>query len=270
MIIWSPSSWSLWKQCPTKYRIKQVERWKFPRPQSDGVLSKLAIPGLVVDKLLQLWLHRNEFDDKEWFKHNFDMIWSMVTEEIVPTWSEEEKVMTKKETILGLGNAVKMIDDLQLTRYRFITQASFFERLNDDVAITGAADLLLIEETRNAGILVDFKNNHSRPRVTKDQLLIYQLGLEFKLSVDIERGGYLMYNPRLNSWKWFKLHPVHKQRMIEKLIQASELVSKKEFDFRWNQFTCLRFCEVRFSCELFQSHIKKPSYRINDNTEAKS
>ncbi len=31
MIIWSPSSWSLWKQCPAKYRIKQVERWKFPR-----------------------------------------------------------------------------------------------------------------------------------------------------------------------------------------------------------------------------------------------
>ena len=269
MIIWSPSSWSLWKQCPAKYRIKQVERWKFPRPQSDGVLSKLAIPGLVVDKLLQLWLHRKQFEDNAWFKDNFEMIWSMVIAEISPTWSEEESVLTKKETILGLGNAVKMIDSLEITKYRFITQANFFERLNDDVAITGAADLLLIEDARKTGILIDFKNNHSRPRVTKDQLLIYQLGLESKLFLDIERGGYLMYNPRLNSWKWFKLYPVHKQRMIEKLIQASELVSKKEFDFRWNQFTCVRFCEVRFSCDLFQNYIKKPSYRSNNISEVK-
>ena len=240
-----------------------------PGPKDDGVLSKLAIPGLVVDKLLQLWLHRNAFEDKDWFKDNFDMIWSMVTSEVSPTWSEEELVSTKKETIVGLGNAVKMIDDLEITRYRFITQANFFERLNDDVAITGAADLLLIQEARNAGILIDFKNNHSRPRVTKDQLLIYQLGLESKLSLDIERGGYLMYNPRLNSWKWFKLYPVHKQRMVEKLIHASELVSKKEFDYRWNQFTCIRFCEVRFSCELFQSHIKRPSFHPNNNLEIK-
>jgi len=197
------------------------------------------------------------------------MIWSMVTAEISPTWSKEEKVVTKKETIVGLGNAVKMIDGLELAKYRFITQANFFEKLNDDVAITGAADLLLIEKTRNIGILIDFKNNHSRPRVTKDQLLIYQLGLESKLSLEIERGGYLMYNPRLNSWKWFKLYPVHKQRMVEKLIHASELVSKKEFDYRWNRFTCLRFCEVRFSCELFQSHIKKASYRSNNISEVK-
>ncbi len=86
MIIWSPSSWDLWKNCPAKYRIKKVERWLRPDLREDSQFAKLAIPGIVVDKMLQFWLHRNQFHDKCWLNQNLDMVWSMVESEIKPKW----------------------------------------------------------------------------------------------------------------------------------------------------------------------------------------
>ncbi len=255
MIIWSPSSWALWKQCPAKYRIKQLERWKYPKVKQDNTFAKLAVPGLVVDKLLQLWIHRNQFCDSEWMGQNFEMIWSMVNAEVLPVWSTEEAQFIKTETLQGISNSVKLIEKLNLSSNRIITQASFFETITEDYGITGAADLLVIDEKSNRGVLVDFKNSHSRHRLTKDQLVIYQLGLEQKLSLSIHQAGYLMFNPRLNDWKWFNLkNPAHKEKMIEKLAVASQLIRNNQFDYDWNKFTCFRFCEVRFSCEVFQKY----------------
>lgn len=267
MIIWSPSSWALWKQCPAKYRIKQLDRWKYPKPREDANLSKLAIPGLVVDKLLQLWLHRRQFEDKAWLGHNFDMIWSLVVSEISPHWREEESELIKFETIEGVNNAATLINSLELSQNQFTTQASFFEKISNDCAITGAADLLVINQLKRKGILVDFKNSNSRIRLTKDQLVIYQIGLEQKLSIEIHRAGYMMFNPRLNSWKWFTLeNPAHKDKLIHNLHAANQQIRSNNFEYRWNRFTCIRFCEVRYSCELFQHY----TGRITNNITVES
>ena len=261
-IIWSPSSWALWKQCPAKFRMKHLNRWSYPKTREDSTLSRLAIPGLAVDKLLQLWLHRNQFHDQEWLQANFDMIWEMVLQEINPIWPPEEARLTKDETLSGLVNAVGLLSNLPLQASQRIMQANFFEPIDEKILITGAADLLLIDEKKQNGILVDFKNNHSRTRMTKDQLVIYQLGLEMKHDIDIHQAGYLMFNPRMNDWKWFNLkNPAHKQKMVDKLIDASEKLIQKQFEYRWNMFTCTRFCEVRMNCELFQEIILKKNGR---------
>ncbi len=64
MIVWSPSSWALWKQCPTKYRIMKVERWSNPRQSDDNFYARLAIPGLVVDKLMELSGGERNFESR--------------------------------------------------------------------------------------------------------------------------------------------------------------------------------------------------------------
>ena len=116
-----------------------------------------------------------------------------------------------------------------------------------------AARNRLVDKSTNEATLIDFKNSHSRERVTKDQLVIYQIGLEKSRDVKISRGGYLLYNPRLQEWKWFKLYDGFRRQLLQRLAEATEDVQRKEFPHKWNSFTCMRFCDVRFSCEMFQS-----------------
>ncbi len=264
MITWSPSSWELWKQCPAKYRIKRVDIWKQALPKEDRSLAKLAVPGLVVDRLLQLWLCRQQFDDTTWLDDNFEMIWNLVSQEHQPKWaSSGETELSRCETIGGLKIAVQMLREFNLSEYSIHTQPSFREQITSEFSIAGSADLLLVNKASNEATLIDFKNAHSRERMTKDQLLIYQIGLERTRSLIFKRCGYLLFNPRLQEWKWFTFTPDHKAALIEKLSQATRLVEKQEFDYNWNHFSCTRFCEVRFACEKFQQLIGKQ--RISDD-----
>ncbi len=250
--IWSPSSWDLWKKCPAKYRIKHLERWKVSGQRRDTAFAKLAIPGLVVDKLLQFWLIRKEFDNTDWLADNFEMIWALVEQDASPKWSSDDELgAVMKETMSGLDTAVRMLRGLDLKNYQLIPQATFHEQITDSFSITGSADLLMVHSESKDALLIDFKNAHSRERMTKDQLVIYQMGLEQSRGLKINRGGYLLFNPRLEQWKWFDLHPRFRARLVGKLTEATEDLLKGEFAFHWNRFTCMRFCEVRFSCELF-------------------
>lgn len=258
MVVWSPSSWSLWKSCPAKYRIKKVERWRRPDLREDTEFVKLTIPGIVVDKMLQLWLHRNQFSNKTWLDDNFDMVWAMVNSEVKPTWSSAEEVRRiKDESIKGLFTAVRLLDELHLEKFELYIQPSFFEKMTEEFSITGAADLLLIEKGTTNGLLLDFKNAHRRQNVTKDQLILYKLGLTRTMPLNITKAGYLMFNPRLEQWKWFKMHKVFEDQLLEKLSLATQAVNQRQFDYRWNYFTCARFCDVRFSCEMFQQLMGK-------------
>jgi hypothetical protein len=161
--------------------------------------------------------------------------------------------------------AVRMIDELVPENFHLHIQPTFFENITDKYSITGSADLLMTEKTTGESILIDFKNAHRRTRITKDQLLIYQIGLKCKMPLNIVRAGYLFYNPRLEQWKWFKLGPTYEEKMLAKLAQATEEVRQGKFDFIWNNFTCPRFCDVRFSCELFQSISGKHPKGIEDS-----
>lgn len=261
MVIWSPSSFALFKQCPFKYKIKVVERWQRPELKLDQTFAKLAIPGLTVDRVLQFWIHRNQFDDKKWLQDNFDMFWRMVLNEIKPKWSLLEATAIEEETKLGLSTAIYMLEELDLSQYTMLVQPNFFEKVTDDFAVAGAADLLLVERDSTNAILIDFKNSHTRERLTKDQLLFYQIGLKKCMPYSIVKSGFLMFNNRVQDWKWFKLDERHEQKLIDKLSEATAKVVKEEFDYRWNHFSCVRYCEVRFGCPMFQKLLGKNRFK---------
>ncbi|MFN0157080.1 MAG: PD-(D/E)XK nuclease family protein [Bacteroidota bacterium] len=259
MIVWSPSSWALWKQCPAKYRIRHVEKYKRPGLKRDSGYMKLAVPGLVVDKLLQFWLYRKDFTNVDWLDDNFEMVWTMVENEVRPRWtSEAELNACINETMDGLHIAVSMLKELHPEKYHLFPQPSFFEQVTDDFALVGTADLLMADDSTNEAILIDFKNAHSRERMTKDQLVIYQIGLERSTQYTIRKGGYLLFNPRLKQWKWFYLVDRHREKLLTDLKDATEELSKGNFPYYWNHFNCTRFCDVRFSCEMFKQYTKRP------------
>lgn len=253
VIAWSPTSWSLWKICPAKYRIKHVEKWRYREDERDLEFAKLAVPGLVVDKLLQFWLHRREFDDIQWPQQNLPMVWSLVESEVQPRWlSDKEREDILGETKQGLITALEMVRQIKLESYSLTTQVSLYTRINESFGIVGSADLLLVDKETNEGTLIDFKNSHSRNRITKDQLVIYQLGLEATKGIQIKRGGYLLFNPRLRQWKWFNLYGGFKRQLLSRLADATKQVLAGEFPFKWNYFSCFRFCDVRFSCDIYK------------------
>jgi hypothetical protein len=261
MQIWSPTSWSLWKECPRKYQLRKLERVQTPFTDRDPVLANLSIPGLFVDRMLQLWLHRREFEDLDWLQENSEMIWRMISSEAVPRWSsasEEETI--KHEAMAGLATAVRMLRELLLEDDKLLIQPGFMERTTPDFGITGAGDLLIVRADTSA-TLIDFKNAHRRERMTRDQLVIYQVGLGRKLGIKIDRAGYLLYNPRLECWKWFRISPAQEEKYMRRLAEATEAVKAGRFEPRWNHFTCVRFCDVRFSCEVFQRLVGKGRQR---------
>jgi hypothetical protein len=181
------------------------------------------------------------------------MVWRMVSSEVAPQWThpfEEEDI--RDEATQGLATALRLLHDLHLSEARLLIQPGFMERIDNEFGITGAADLLILPRDQQPGTLIDFKNAHRRERMTRDQLVIYQLGLTRKLSISIEKAGYLLYNPRIEAWKWFRISQAQEQKYLKRLAEATEEVKAGHFDPRWNHFTCVRFCDVRSSCEVFQ------------------
>lgn len=256
MIVWSPSSWALWKQCPAKYKIKKVERFQLHGLDKDKFLMRLAIPGLVVDRLLQFWLYRGKYSDTGWLADNFEMVWKMECQRHRPKWiSDNEKMEIREESLKGLNNAVEMLLSLDLEKYDPIIQPSFYEKITEEFALTGAADLVLCDKKSGESVLIDFKNSHSRSKVTKDQLIIYQIGIERTYGIKIDRACYLLFNPRLKQWKCFNITLKHREALLEKISEATEKVNKGEFDYKWNYYSCPRFCDARFSCDKFKKLI---------------
>lgn len=257
MILWSASSWSLWKECPRKYQLRKIGRTMSPFVDRDPVLACLSVPGLFVDKMLQLWLHRGVFGDTAWLQENAEMVWRMVSSETKPKWSSAlEESRIKKEAMSGLRTATKLVMELLREDDELLVQPGFMEQLSEDFGITGAADLLIVR--RNSGsVLIDFKNAHRRERMTRDQLVIYQVGLTRKLGIKLDRAGYLLFNPRLECWKWFRISPAQEEKYLRRLEMATREVKAGCFEPRWNHFTCMRFCDVRFSCEVYQGIVGK-------------
>ena len=268
MIVWSPSSWALWKQCPAKYRIKKVERWQHPGLGPDPAFIKLAVPGLVVDRLLQFWIYRGEYESTQWIEENFDFVWDMVQQQNNPVWDNQtETVETQEESLKGLLTAVRMLQELGLHRYQLIAQPRMFEQIDPAYAITGSADLLMLDYDGDEHILIDFKNAHTRERTTKDQLLIYMMGLERSLDITIGKAGYLLFNPRLEQWKWISMNPVHRERLKERMAEATSLAESGQFAFKYNYYSCSRFCDARFACERYKQgdqrvYESQPLYHI--------
>lgn len=259
MIVWSPSSWALWKQCPMKYKIKKINRWTEPKRKKDHFLMNLAVPGLVVDRLIQLWFYRNKLEDCIWFEDSFEMIWNEVYHQTHPRWENDTQLNNaRNETWEGLKNCVEMLYSLDLPTYSIFPQVSFFEPIEDKpFALTGAADLLLVSKQNDTAILIDLKNAHYREKVTKDQLIIYKLGIEQSWGIHINQVGYLLFNPRVKDWKWFTISPAIQNKLINNIAKATLQVQNEEFDYKWNFYGCPRFCDARFSCDKFQKLIEK-------------
>lgn len=256
MILWSPTSWSVWKECPRKFQLRKVQRIQTPFAARDPILARLSVPGLFVDRMLQFWLHRKKFADTEWLGVNAEMVWKMISSEAGSRWlSAAEEDSVKQEAMTGLQTAVRLLQELPLNNVAIQVQPSFIERIDCEFGITGAADVLLLPLSNRPATLIDFKNAHRRGRMTRDQLVIYQVGLTRKLAITIEKAGYLLYNPRIEDWKWFRISQSQEQKYLMKLAEATEEVKAGHFEPRWNHFTCVRFCDVRSGCEVFQELI---------------
>ena len=190
------------------------------------------------------------------------MVWRMVSSEASPSWMQPAQEMAvRDEAIQGLNTAIRKLSELPLAESTLLIQPGFMEPIDSEFGITGAADLLLLPQGDRAGILIDFKNAHRRERMTRDQLVIYQIGLTRKLSVRIEKAGYLLYNPRIEDWKWFRISQAQEQKYLQKLAEATEDLKAGKFDPRWNHFTCVRFCDVRSGCEVFQELVGRRQSR---------
>jgi hypothetical protein len=262
VILWSPSSWSVWKECPHKYYLLKTNGMGTPFAEKDPALCRLALPGLFVDRMLQFWLHRAIFVDTKWLTENSEIVWRMVSTELGSRWSNlEEESSIKEESLTGLDTAVRMLRELDLERHTIMVQPGFIEGISPEFGITGAADLLLVPPGKAAATLIDFKNAHRRERMTRDQLVIYQVGLTRKLAITIERAGYLLYNPRIEDWKWFRISHAQEQNYLLKLAEATEEVKAGHFEPRWNHFTCVRFCDVRSGCEVFQELVGRRQFK---------
>ncbi len=254
-VIWSPSSWALWKTCPEKYRLKKFERWSDPYRKTDKTLAKLAVPGLVVDKIMKYWLYRNDPDDIDFFDHlTFAMFWESVIDAKKPFWSSDAELeVVWDETWQGLQNAVKLLRSLDLHKYHTFPQVWFHEKLTEGVEITGAPDLMLRNKETGECLIIDFKNSHSRNnRLTGQPLYLYLMGLEKATGEEFSKVGYLYFNPRINGWHWYNVYDSHKEALTRKLEAATQDVLDHKFEYKWNAFSCSRFCEVRFSCQIYQ------------------
>lgn len=260
-VIWSPSSWALWKKCPESYRLGKLERWSDPYRKKDHSLAKLAVPGLTVDKILQYWFHRNDPDDLEFFNHeNFSMFWEAVIYRQRPYWSSDDELkLIFEESWQGLQNAVNLIRSLDLHQYDTYPQVWFHERLSDTVEITGAPDLMLRHKGSGECMIIDFKNSHSRNnRLTAEPLYMYLMGLEKSLGEQFSKLSYCYFNPRINGWHHYRVYESKKKALIKKLEIATNQVLEREFKTKYIEFSCSRFCSVRWSCPTYQSiHTKQ-------------
>ena len=90
IITWSASSWEAWKRCPLKFKIR-ADKWSKPQMKRDRRSAVYAIPGLVVDKLFELWLHRGQYKDSKWLHENFEMVWNMMLANRKPKFKDDKE-----------------------------------------------------------------------------------------------------------------------------------------------------------------------------------
>ncbi len=249
--MWSPSSWATWKQCPAKFKIKS-ERWSNPERRTDSRIAVLAVPGLVIDQLFEMWLHRESFEDHEWLAANFDMTWNMVVSKRRPKWSspaEEQDVLVQTHESVGI--LYNLMHEHDLFGEKRGIQEEFHLRLTDRFSIAGGIDYWC-ERRDGKLVLLDFKNFSSNRLRSTDQLHFYALALAKIFGREPDEAGYLCFNPKYSAYQRRELRRCDRQKLLSRLERATDARAAGRFEPKWSPFGCGQFCEVRFGCKLFR------------------
>jgi RecB family exonuclease len=233
-----------------KFKIKAA-KWTKPKTKPDRRTAVLAVPGLVIDTLFEMWLYRREFTNGDWLKDNYDMVWDMTVAKRRPKWSRpEEADRVRKQTFESIRILYQLLHKHDLLNEEMGIQTAFHELIADQIAIAGAMDLWTLRKDGTL-VLVDFKNFCSpRPRST-DQLHFYAMALKQILGCEPDEAAYLGFHPDSPGYRHRKLRHCDRQKLLARMERATEARACGEFKAKYNGYSCPRFCEVRFGCPEF-------------------
>ncbi len=214
-------------------------------------MATLAVPGLVIDKLFELWLYRAQFDDLDWLKRNFDMVWSMTADKQKPKWIDADheahiKHQTQRSVLVLFG----LLHEHGLLGEKIGIQTEFHVTVADGISIAGAIDMWSITRD-NRLIVVDFKNYGSASHRSVDQLHLYALALEKIMGRAPDEAGYVCFHPRFPGYRKTTLRPCDRNRLLARIRRATEERIIGKCKAKYNAFTCPRFCEVRNACPIY-------------------
>jgi hypothetical protein len=251
-LLWSATSWATWKQCPLKLRLRE-EKWSYPQASADGnCLSALAVPGLVIDRLFELWLHRREFDNIEWLHTNFEMLWALVESKSRVKWLRPiERERTYAQTKRSVNVLFELLHQHQLLNKEMGIQTEFHEKIGSEIVIAGAIDLWTIRRDGTL-VVVDFKNFGSYGHRSVDQLHFYAIALKRILGREPDEGGYVCFHPAYRGYRKTELRQCDRNKLMVRLARATAARRAGEFPAKYNYIACPRYCEQRFRCELFK------------------
>jgi hypothetical protein len=251
-IMWSASSWATWKQCPHKLFLRE-QKWSRPGEKRDSRMAVMAVPGLVVDRLFELWLHRREFTNTAWLRENFDLVWEMVVGKARPKWSsEEERVCIKGQTQRSVTILYKLLHEHQLLNKEMGIQTEFHEPVAEGISVAGAIDLWTVRPN-GAMVVLDFKNFGSNSHRSVDQLHFYAMALKRVFGREPEEAGYVCFHPAYAGYRKVALRQCDRNKLLSRIAKATIAKRSDEFPMKYSYVTCPRFCDVRFACEKFRS-----------------
>ncbi|MCZ7645817.1 MAG: PD-(D/E)XK nuclease family protein [Planctomycetota bacterium] len=253
--MWSASSWATWKMCPFKWKLK-AEKWGRPRSKTDTRMAVHAMPGLVVDRLFELWLHRREFQDFAWLEANFSMVWNLVESRQKPKWQHEaETAYVQRQTWRSVGILFDLLHKHRLLNAEMGIQTDYHEEIATGISIAGAIDLWTILPNGKL-LVVDFKNAGSNSRRSVDQLHFGALALGRLLGREPDEAAYVCFHPQCAGYRKVILRDCDRKKLLARLARATEARKAGTCPAKYSAFSCPRWCEVRFACPTFLARIK--------------
>jgi hypothetical protein len=251
IVMWSPSSWAAWKQCPMKWRIR-ADRWSHPETKTDKRIATLAVPGLVIDRLFELWLYRGEFEDRQWLHDHFNMVWRMIRAKRKPKWKNpSEETTLLKQTLQSVDILYGLLHRHHLLNANHMKiQTEFHEMITGRIAIAGAIDLCTMRNNKTL-VLVDFKNFQSAKKRSTDQLHIYAMAIEKMFGRTPDEAGYLCFHPAFPGYRIRMLRHCDRNKLMARLERATEARFQGRIQARYSYWYCPRYCECRFGCDAF-------------------
>jgi len=250
-IMFSSSSWATFKSCPHRLWLRE-QKWSMPNQRPDCRLASLAVPGLVIDKLFELWLYRREFENYEWLTNNFSLVWRMMLEQKRPKWvSDHEHQCVRRQTQSSVQILYRLLHQHDLLNDQMGVQTAFHESVGDGVSIAGAIDLWCIRKD-NTFVIVDFKNFQSGTRRSVDQLHFYAMALKRIVGREPDEAGYVCFHPGYSGYRKTVLRQCDRNKLLARLARAVQARREDKHPMRWNPVSCGRYCEQRFACEEFR------------------
>lgn len=262
--MWSASSWATWKTCPLKWKIKS-EKWANPHTKSDTRMAVFAVPGLVVDRLFELWLHRRDFEDFEWFEDNFKTVWRLVESKYKPKWTNEDEVKsTKLQTWRSLRVLFDLLHKHELLNETMGIQTEYHELIDEGISIAGAIDLWTVRPDGKL-IVVDFKNFGSNTHRSIDQLHFGAMALERILGSTPAEAAYVCFHPSYAGYRKVPLRAADRNKLMARLKRATKDRVTGKCPAKYSAYSCPRWCEVRFACDHFLSRSGLKDQIVEEN-----